>query len=64
MPPMVPHAHWMSYLAVKDVDTSTKNAKEMGCKVIVPPTDIPNIGRFSAIDDPTGAGVALFTGKP
>jgi predicted enzyme related to lactoylglutathione lyase len=62
MPPMVPHAHWMTYIAVKEVDVATRNAKELGAQVVVPPTDIPKIGRFSAIDDPTGAGVALFTG--
>jgi len=62
MPPMVPRAHWMTYLAVKEVDAATRNAKELGAQVVVPPTDIPKIGRFSAIDDPTGAGVALFTG--
>jgi hypothetical protein len=26
------------------------------------PTDIPNIGRFSVIADPTGASIALFKG--
>ncbi len=64
MPPGVPHAHWLTYLAVKNVDESTRNARELGAKVMVQPQDIPNIGRFSAIDDPTGAGVALFTGNP
>jgi predicted enzyme related to lactoylglutathione lyase len=63
MPPGVPHTHWLAYLAVKNVDESTRNARELGAKVMVEPQDIPNVGRFSAIDDPTGAGVALFTGK-
>jgi predicted enzyme related to lactoylglutathione lyase len=63
MPPAVPHSHWLTYIAVKNVDESTRNARELGAKVMVEPQDIPNIGRFSAIDDPTGAGVALFTGK-
>lgn len=62
MPPMVPHAHWMTYLATKDVDAATTHAKRLGAQVHVPPTDIPKVGRFSAIDDPTGAAVALFTG--
>jgi predicted enzyme related to lactoylglutathione lyase len=59
----VTHAHWLTYLHVKDVDASTRNARELGAKVIVEPRDIPNVGRFSAIDDPTGAGIALFKGK-
>jgi predicted enzyme related to lactoylglutathione lyase len=28
----------------------------------VPPTDIPNVGRFSVITDPAGATVSLFKG--
>ena len=62
LPPGVPHAHWITYLACKDVDSSTRNAKELGATVMMQPTDIPNIGRFSVIVDPTGAAVALFTG--
>lgn len=58
------HPHWMSYLHVKNVDESTKNAQELGAKLCAGPMDIPNVGRFSAIDDPTGAGIALFTGAP
>jgi|HubBroStandDraft_6_1064221.scaffolds.fasta_scaffold301795_1 predicted enzyme related to lactoylglutathione lyase len=57
-----PHSHWLSYLAVKDVDGSTRNAKELGAKVFVEPKDIPNIGRFSVIADSTGAMIALFKG--
>jgi len=64
MPPMVPQAHWLTYLHVKDVDASTRNARELGAKVHVEPTNIPKIGRFSVIEDPTGASVALFTGTP
>lgn len=58
------HSHWFTYIAVSDVDASTRNARELGAKVVVEPKDIPDIGRFSAIDDPTGAGVGLFTGAP
>jgi predicted enzyme related to lactoylglutathione lyase len=64
MPPMVPQASWLPYLAVKEVDAATRNAKELGAQVHMPPTDIPKIGRFSVIGDPTGASIALFTGAP
>ncbi|MDP9001598.1 MAG: VOC family protein [Myxococcota bacterium] len=63
MPGAPPHPHWLSYLAVKNVDESTKNAKELGAQVHVPPTDIPKIGRFGVVGDPTGAAIALFTGS-
>jgi uncharacterized protein len=51
---------WLSYFQVADVDQSTKKAQELGGKVFVQPTDIPNIGRFSVTADPTGAMLALF----
>ena len=57
-----PHPAWLEYIAVKDVDGSTRNARELGAKTLMEPTDIPNIGRFSVIADPTGAAIALFKG--
>ena len=62
MPAMVPRAHWLSYIATKDVDASTREAKDLGAQILVQPQDIPKVGRFSVLDDPTGAGIALFTG--
>jgi predicted enzyme related to lactoylglutathione lyase len=62
-PPNVPAPpHWMTYVHVKNVDESTRNAKEIGAKVMMEPMDIPKIGRFSVIQDPTGAVISLFTG--
>ena len=55
--------HWMAYVAVDDVDAAAKRAEELGGKVCVPPTDIPNVGRFSVINDPTGATLSLITLK-
>jgi predicted enzyme related to lactoylglutathione lyase len=53
-------SHWMPYVAVEDVEASVKRAEELGGKVCVPPTDIPNVGRFSVITDPTGATFSLI----
>jgi predicted enzyme related to lactoylglutathione lyase len=39
---------------------STDKAQSLGAKLQVPPTDIPNIGRFSVLSDPQGATFALF----
>ncbi len=55
--------HWLSHVAVEDVDAATKKAEQLGAKLCVPPTDIPEVGRFSVITDPTGATIALFQGK-
>jgi predicted enzyme related to lactoylglutathione lyase len=52
-------SHWMAYVAVDDVDAKAEKAAELGGKVRVPPTDIPNVGRFCVITDPTGATFSL-----
>lgn len=64
MPPNVPEQvppHWMAYIAVDDVDKSAEKAKELGAQVIHGPEDIPTVGRFCIIQDPTGAAIALIT---
>jgi predicted enzyme related to lactoylglutathione lyase len=53
--------HWTAYVAVDDVDASARRVEELGGKVRVPPTDIPNTGRFCIINDPAGATLALIT---
>jgi predicted enzyme related to lactoylglutathione lyase len=63
MPEMVPRPSWLAYIATKDVDAATRRAQELGAQVAVQPQDIPKIGRFSVIADPTGAAIALFTGS-
>jgi hypothetical protein len=64
LPPEVPMAHWLPYIAVDDVDASTARAVELGATQMVAPNDVPGTGRFSVILDPTGAAVALFTAAP
>ena len=59
----MPLPHWMTYIAVDDVDESVSKVWELGGKVCVPPTDIPNTGRFAVINDPTGATFLLITLK-
>jgi predicted enzyme related to lactoylglutathione lyase len=59
----MPPPHWMSYIAVDDVDASAAKVWDLGGKVCVPPTDIPNVGRFSVVSDPTGATFSLITIK-
>ncbi|HEV2706577.1 MAG TPA: VOC family protein [Pyrinomonadaceae bacterium] len=54
-------SHWMAYVSVADVDASARRAEELGGKVCVPPTDIPNVGRFCVINDPSGATLSLVT---
>jgi hypothetical protein len=52
--------NWLSYIAVADVDGSTEKVKSLGGKVIVPPQDIEKVGKFSIVQEPTGAVFSLF----
>ena len=63
MPDEVPKevpSHWMSYILVEDVDAAARKTTELGGAVIHGPQDIPGVGRFCIIQDPTGATVSLF----
>ena len=58
MPPM-----WSAYVTVDDVDLTAKAAEQLGAKLLVQPTDIPNVGRFCVIQDPQGAVINTITYK-
>jgi predicted enzyme related to lactoylglutathione lyase len=53
--------HWGAYVTVDDVDASAKKVKELGGRIMVPPTNIPEVGRFCVFHDPQGAVLALIT---
>jgi predicted enzyme related to lactoylglutathione lyase len=55
--------NWTPYFQVTDCDASTAKAKGLGAQVGVPPTDIPNTGRFAMLADPQGARFAVFQPK-
>jgi len=55
---------WMAYFAVSDADAAASKAARLGATVVMPPTDIPDVGRFSIISDPQGAGFAVIKGVP
>jgi predicted enzyme related to lactoylglutathione lyase len=52
--------HWMLYLRVENADAAAEKAVAAGGKQIVPPSDIPNVGRFATIQDPTGGIISIF----
>ncbi len=52
--------HWLVYFAVEDVDASLAKSESLGGEALVPPTDIPEVGRFSVIKDPVGAVFAIY----
>jgi uncharacterized protein len=59
-PPM-----WLPYVHVADCDAAAAQARKLGAReIVVPPTDIPNVGRFAVLIDPLGAAVAVIKGTP
>ena len=57
-PPVPPN--WLSYVSVADVDADTKRTKDLGGNVMMEPVDMPKVGKFSVVSDPTGGTFALF----
>ena len=57
MGPMPPN--WLSYFAVTGCDATVARAIMLGGQVVVPPTDVPGIGRFAVLHDPQGATFAI-----
>ena len=53
-------SYWHSYIAVEDIDKYANKTIEIGGKVLVPPHDVPDVGRICAVSDPTGAIVHLM----
>ena len=51
---------WHAYMAVGDVDDCARRAKALGGSVVVPPHDVPDVGRICAVADPTGAVAHLM----
>lgn len=56
--------NWLTYFAVSDADAKVKKAIELGAKAIVPPSDIPEVGRFAVIEDPQGAVFGIIKLNP
>jgi predicted enzyme related to lactoylglutathione lyase len=52
--------NWIPYFEVNDCDAAAAKAKELGGDARVPPTDIPNVGRFAMLADGQGAMFAII----
>lgn len=58
--PEHPMNYWGGYVSVGDVDAQAKASEAAGGKLMVPPQDIPQVGRFACVADPQGAVFSLF----
>jgi uncharacterized protein len=56
--------HWLPYVAVDDPDATLARARQLGGKIHVGPEDIPGVGRFGVLEDPTGAVLAVMKALP
>lgn len=52
-PPVPPH--WGVYVTVSSADDSAAQCQALGGKVLVPPMDVPTVGRMAVLQDPQGA---------
>jgi uncharacterized protein len=56
--------HWMVYFSVADCDSSAAQVEELGGRIVVPPTDIPNVGRFALCNGPHGELFSIIANPP
>jgi hypothetical protein len=54
---------WLAYVLVDDIRAATSKAKSLGATIAKEATEIPGVGWFSVIVDPTGATLALWKPK-
>jgi len=55
---------WTAYVAVDDANAATDKARSLGATICKEVTEIPGVGWFSIITDPTGATLALWQMNP
>ena len=55
-----PEAHWIAYIGTDDVDAAARKAQELGGEVLLPPVDVPGMGRAAVLRDPQGAAFGVF----
>ena len=60
LPAEIPE-HWLSYLAVDNVDKRLEKAKAAGATIIREPFDVPEVGRIAILKEPGGAVIGWIT---
>ena len=63
MPPDSPPmpSSWGAYVTVDNVDATLARCAELGGKTLVPPMDVPGVGRMAVLQDPQGAVISVMT---
>ena len=58
MPPQ-----WLTYVQVDNLKAATAKAKSLGANIFKDSVEVPDMGSFSILADPTGAAIALWEPK-
>jgi hypothetical protein len=56
-------AQWIPYVIVDDVDGTAKKAARLKGQVVMPPFEVPDVGRIAVLLDPQGAAFGIFKPK-
>jgi predicted enzyme related to lactoylglutathione lyase len=55
-----PHNYVTVYVQVDDLQACLDKAAKLGGKTMVPPTEVPGMGRFAWLKDPEGTIIGLW----
>jgi hypothetical protein len=58
-----PAPHWVASFGVEDADEAARKTRELGGEVLLPPTDVPGMGRAAVLRDPQGAVFGVFASE-
>ena len=53
-------SHWLPYVVVEDLNQTVARAEQLGAKTVLPPREVPTVGRIAVLVDPQGAAFALL----
>ena len=51
---------WLVYIKVDNLEGSVARAEELGAKVLMGKTPVPEMGTFAVLMDPQGAAFAIW----
>ena len=58
-----PGSAWLAYVSVDDIEAATAKVKALGGTVHQEIQEVPNMGRYSIISDPSGATIGLWEAR-
>ncbi len=51
---------WLAYVGAENLNGATAQARSLGATIIRGPHEVPGMGSFTILMDPTGAAIALW----